>query len=370
MTLRPTAREALTALALIGLFSLPINLLLGSRIPREAFTRDFVGQIARYARERDRYDLVFLGESRTVTDFDPEQLDPLLGTHSLNLGHWAHRFPTQYPSYRDLVKRLAPGTVVVWSVGYSNFAPHLPTVNFAYAIPVRLVPRYLRWGYAPTLIQDNVASGMLDVVPAHAIRDRLYDFVTAKVASVIPTAMAGGRPPLRNQATFDSLRALLLADSTIEHVNPRLDGDTITSLEVLKRRGNYTRIEIDSTYFRAHQRALAAAVRPLTGAFESEAPYWNTFEGILELFRSRHVRLIVNELSQAPAIEAVGDNAARHREFMDHVHAVVEARGIPYVRVAWESFADADYFDAYHLNSRGLARFMPMFADSLRRRLR
>jgi hypothetical protein len=52
------------------------------------------------------------------------------------------------------------------------------------------------------------------------------------------------------------------------------------------------------------------------------------------------------------------------------VRAVVEARGIPYVRVDWDAFSDADYFDAYHLNSRGIARFTPMFAAAVAPALR
>ena len=46
------------------------------------------------------------------------QIDPLLGTHSINLSYWAHWFPTQYPSFQDLVPRLASGATVNFRVGY------------------------------------------------------------------------------------------------------------------------------------------------------------------------------------------------------------------------------------------------------------
>src|SRR5712675_571898 len=103
MSLRPPVRTALLYGAWLLAFSVPPNLALHTVMTRTPRTRDIAGQIERYRRERTRYDMVFLGDSRAVLSIDPEQIDPLLGTHSLNLAHQANRLATQYASFLDLL---------------------------------------------------------------------------------------------------------------------------------------------------------------------------------------------------------------------------------------------------------------------------
>ena len=86
-----------------------------------------------YAANPDRYDLVFIGDSRTYCGIHPEYLDPLLGTRSVNIANFAHWFPTQFAMERDLGASLR-GRTVVWTVGHQNFTP----INLQPVYPLRL----------------------------------------------------------------------------------------------------------------------------------------------------------------------------------------------------------------------------------------
>ncbi|MBI1796069.1 MAG: hypothetical protein HYR74_03345 [Candidatus Eisenbacteria bacterium] len=373
MGLRPSLQRAITYVAWLLALSVPPNLILLRYAARTSHGGSPREKMERFARDRHRYNLVFVGDSRTYTDFDPGQLDPLLGTRSFNLAHWAHWFPTQYASFRDLIPLLDSGTVVVWSVGHQNFRPVDATVNAAYPIPVVEVPRYLGWGYAFPAIEDNVASSFLDGLPVHAKRDRIHAFLGTLTPQLRARAAGGPAPALENQAPYDSIARTLAADPAVERVRPFVDGSLITSAEVFKLRGNYTRVELAPAYFRGKQRGLAETkARELAEPGRRDEPfapapeYWNTFAGALDLFQRHHVRLVVNEVEEAPYNYAIGGHDGGYRAFMRRVRAYVEGRGIPYTRVAWEAFADSEYFDFNHLNSRGIAHFTPLIAAQLR----
>ena len=366
MSLRPSSRKVLAYLSWMVVFSLPPNLAilyLTSRIPHAWDVRE---KLELFAQDAGRYNLVFVGDSRTYCDFDPDQIDPLLGTRSFNLAVWANWFPTQYPSYQDLIPLLRPGTVVVWSIGHQNFRPIAPTVNFAYPIGLRNVPRYLRWGYPMAEIEDNVASSLLNVFPIHASRDRVMSYLGGFNPLGTWGAPQGPATPLENASRYEELRKQMLADSTVYRVRPWIDGSEITSIEVLKVRGNYTRIELSPDYLRAKQRAMFEALEPMSGPFTPAPQFWNTFVGILDLFQRHHVRLVVNEVEEAPSHYATPEDTKACRAFMKKVRAFVESRGIPYLRVAWEDFSDEDYFDWNHLNSRGIERYSPRVAALLK----
>jgi hypothetical protein len=363
-------RPILAQLMWLAVFAIPPNLALLYVAGRTVRIMDVREKIARFANDRGRYDLVFVGDSRTYCDFDPEQIDPLLGTHSFNLAYWAHWFPTQYPSFQDIIPLLEPGTVVVWSIGHRNFRPVQATVNTAYPIGLGNVGRYLRWGYPPSAIEDNVASSFLDVAPVHAQRDRIRSLFPLLTIPFVPSGAGGSAVSLENQSRYDALKAQLELDKTVERVRPWIDGSTVTSIEVLKTRGNYTRIELSPSFFREKQSELAQGIRPLPEGFTASPEYWNTFVGILDLFQSHHVRLIVNEVEEAPYNYDIAANAEASRSFMREVRSYVERRGIPYTRVAWEEFGNDDYFDYNHLNSQGIARFTPLLAAQLRPYLR
>lgn len=358
-----------------------LNLVLVRLYERRPHTPDVREKQAAYLRAPAGWDLLFLGDSRTYTDFDPDRLDPLLGTHSLNLAYWAHWFPTQYASFRELIPHIPPGTVVVWSVGEQNFRASSNAVNAAYSIRPWLLPRYVEWGYAVTDLQDNVAAGVLDVIPVHALRDPLRNYLASRVqgleagAPASATEETGGGSGAGGAITagrdaYERLRSVYEADPRVYRVRPWVDEGHVTSIEVLTRRGFYMREEIDTTFFRRKQAELMAHTDTLASAFTAEPRYWRTFLAILDEFQRHHVRLVVDRVEEAPYHYARGSDRRRVDAFMAEVQHEVERRGYPWVSVDWSRFVDADYFDHDHLNRRGVERFTPLFAAALAPHLR
>ncbi len=86
--------------------------------------------------------------------------------------------------------------------------------------------------------------------------------------------------------------------------------------------------------------------------------YWRMFEEMLDLFQSHGVRVIVNEMEEAPFIYRNQLLREKWRAFMrDVVSRRVREAGFPYVHVDFDRLTDDDYFDYNHLNSRGIAKF-------------
>jgi len=127
------------------------------------------------------------------------------------------------------------------------------------------------------------------------------------------------------------------------------------------------RIELDPSYFRAKQRELWLARKVDDGEPEfCDEEIWKTFVAIVDLFQEHKVRLVVCELEYAPFAYPSVAERSRCRGFMNQVRSYLENRGIAYIRVDWDRFTDADYFDSIHFNSNGVERFMLLVVEQLR----
>ncbi len=334
-----------------------------------------------YRHHARECDLIFLGDSRTYCAFDPEGIDPLLGTRSINLAQWAHWFPTQYPHFKALLPLVPPDTVVVWSIGRCNFHSSGP-FNSNYLIGLEDAWRYLAWGHSWKALEPNLATTMANGWNKvtwwwPACHDR--PAALAKMAKQFP-GLSPPRPDsnrrLAHQEEFDAIRLRFASSPHVSGVSPLIDGDSITSAAIFKSRGNYLRIEIDHDYFRAKQCAWPESIRdkpqPAAGTSTAAAPvqaepaFWRNFIAIVDLFEKYKIRLVVNEVEEAPWVYAHSQGNQADRAFMQTVADYVRQRGFTYVRVDWDQFHDADYFDYNHLNSDGVARFTPLIAEQLR----
>jgi len=332
--------------------------------------------------EREAFDLIFVGDSRTYCGMHPDLMDPLLDTRSLNLARWANWFPTQYPLLADLLPSLPAGTRVVWSLGHANFAPVFQEVNTAYRIGAKNLPRYLSWGYRFADLRQN----LLFYLPLTQVvgrgrqwRGQIQDLLERPLfpppapqadPSAGPAKAPQGATPEAREAKLSPLERWR-RDPAVAEVIPRYESGRVASLEVLKRRGAYLRVELEPAFFRAKQ---AEGRRRALKAGAPQAPvhpaYWATFQaicGLLEEARERGVVVVVNEVEEAPS--TYGSEAYREvfRTLMrERVQPEVERRGLPYLRVDWDRFSDADYFDHNHLNQRGVQRLAPLLAEQLR----
>ncbi len=334
-----------------------------------------------YRTYSSKYDLVFVGDSRTYCGIHPDLIDKNLGSHSINMARFAHWFPTQYPYYQDLVKNIPAGTTVVWSIGHQNFVP-ATSIQPVYPIKLKNVPSYLIWGYSIESLADNLIhyDPLTQLIAARTkMREALNGFMQKPVEfnnAVAHVPNAGANPgavaaPVNTlKAEEQKLEAEYRKDPSVYGVCfPEEDGK-IASVVLMKYGGSYYRIERDPSFFRRKQAETHAKVlsKPLPAnfVFEPSPEYWHTFKNTLELFKKNNIKLVVNEMEEAPHNYHNMQERAEYRRFMrEQVEPCVRQLGFAYTRVDYSQFADDDYFDYNHFNSKGCDRYDKMLAEQL-----
>jgi hypothetical protein len=367
-----------TRLAVTGLFLLLMALVAGIYLDRSEGSQTLRHRVMDYAAKPDRYDLVFIGDSRTYCGIHPEYLDPLLGTRSVNIANFAHWFPTQFAMERDLGPSLR-GRTVVWTIGHQNFTP----INLQPVYPLRLDTAWdlVRLGLTMPGLADTFLQSFT-VTRVFSERSKLKAQLQGLLQVPAAPARAGtARPPPdayvsalsrdQAQAAAASLRFTLKDDPTVASVSDVYDAGALTSLVIYRKGGGYERVEIDHAYFRWQQQR--AAPRRMTDAaaaaysFQADPRMLELFQLMLDDFRRNGVKLIVNEIEEAgfmyphPAVRA-----AARRFMQTEVRRRVEAAGFTYVRADLDLLTDSDFFDYNHLNRSGIAKYSPMLAKLLK----
>lgn len=334
-----------------------------------------------YRQHTARYDLIFLGDSRTYCGLHPDEIDPLLSTRSCNLSMFAHWLPTQYPAIADLVGDIPASTTVVWSIGSGNFAPVgvERTIRDAYPVGLRNVPTYLSWGYRWADLQPNLVRSATQDWPGR-LSTKLKAWgeipVSSREASRAEsfTQRVTSQPTDRSEKELEKLLLKCRADPRVSNVEILRDPakGTVTSVAVMTADGAYRRYELDRRYFRQQQAAHAEelnqqrANEPGAAEFHPDAAYWKTFLAILKLFERHQVRVIVNEIPEAPYVYRHSAAARAEREFIRmEARRAVELHGFRWVSADVSSLKDDDYFDHNHLNSQGIERYSRLMADVL-----
>jgi hypothetical protein len=322
-----------------------------------------------YGQGSPRLDLGYVGDSRTYCAMHPDLLDTLLGVRSVNLAHWANWLPTQYAQFKDLIRVMPAGTTVVWSVGHQNFQPVNDRIHAAYPIGLGRIPRYLSLGYSLDSLKDNLvffnpATTVLGWMPQ--LRQRVDQTLERPVRGRTDVA---GTMPERPDALPD-LMARIRDDPATDSTEILSEDGRVTSVAVIKINGAYERMELTPDYFRDKQRQNAVELQNGMG----EQPeillpadeYWNTFLAILDLCREHDIRLVVNEVEEAPYVYLTAERKQSFRRFMrETVEPEVTARGFPFVRVDFDLLSDEYYFDFNHLNQDGIRKYSRLLADKL-----
>jgi len=376
--------------------------------PSEFPLADSLRVKTQYYREHPKdFDLLLFGDSRTYCNMQPHLLDPLLGTRSVNLGTWGHYFATQLGQLEAIADAIPEGTTVLWSIGHRNFQPVdrllwwdvFPAVQQEpfpadgawwldkYPIGLKNAPRFLWWGYPWHAVKRNV----MRYCPLGAVFQQAQtyrftwnrrrenpvaalDFFVTAQAETAPTPPPETPPaPGPHAATVPAELERLRANPDTARAGVMSEEGHPTSVAVYTRQGSYYRVELDRAFFRGRQQDLIEAIeagrRPGAEAavFEPSPPLWRNFLAILDCFQAHGLRVVVNEMEEAPFIyEAWGGRGVLRQFMRERVEPVVRERGIPYVRVDFDTLRDQDYFDFDHLNQVGLVRFTPMLADALR----
>lgn len=325
---------------------------------------DLPGKTALYLARPHDYDLIFLGDSRTYCALHPEHLDPLLGTRSLNLSHWANWLPTQYPQASDLAPVVPPGTTVVWTIGEQNFSPG--QILDKYPIGLARVPEYLGFGIGLGQMVDNLAAfNPLGVLYARRadILERLLQLADRPLFA----AADSGQGSAAGQET--ALVREALAKPGVVRAEVQSPTGRPVAVAQFMLGGGYLLEELDPEHFRARQnKGGAAAESGPEAGLAPDPSRWALFLAMLDLFHQHGLRVVVNVLEEAPHIYAAAPGKKQAaRAFMDGpVRREVETRGFAFIRADLDLLTDADYFDFNHLNSRGAKKYAALLAPVLR----
>jgi hypothetical protein len=328
-----------------------------------------------------KYDILFVGDSRTYCGIHPEYLDPLLGTRSINLASFAHWFPTQFAMIRDLGPSLS-GRTVVWTIGHQNFTainiqPVYP-VKIGHAVDIVRMGLNMT-GLANSLLQSyTLTRGVAEKTQLLGDLQSLLQ-IPAPPAKVEPRK--GNTPAVgafvstvsqdKAQQSATNLGRALKHDPTVASFSPVYDSGAVTSVVIYHHAGGYERVEIDQDYFRWQQKRITP--KPMTNeaaahyVFEADHRMLKLFDVMLDEFKRSGAKLIVNEIEEAGFMYAHPKIRAAARLFMQtEIRRRVEAAGFTYVRADLDRLEDADFFDYNHLNSRGIAKYSPMLAELLK----
>ena len=346
-------------------------------------------RFAYYKAHRDEFDLVFLGDSRTYCGIHPERIDPPLGSRSINLSSFTNWFPTQYAEAKQLAEIVPKGTTVVLTTGQVNFSC-IGKIQRVFPIDIPTALRYSTMKIPREGLWDNVAY-FNPYLHFWAIRGEIRESFltwarTANTASLaVPTAELRV-PPINPLVLSRSIKdrhelpaevAEIVrnygSDPQVTLVDLSEDGDRITSVIVYYRGGGYYRIEVDHEFFREKQQGAPRAtdiVTTPTGTVTAPSPEpdcLGLFDLILEEFQRRGVKVIINEIEEAPYVYGSPEARRAFRDVMrTSVRPKVESRGFPYVTTDLDRLQDSDYFDYNHLNSNGIEKYAPMLAAALR----
>ena len=337
-----------------------------------------------YLENAAQYDLLFLGDSRTFCGIDPDYLDEIVGTRSYNLAHWANWFPTQYAQFSEVIPLIPEGTTVVWTLGHQNFGKAADSEEIKTNYPIRRgqIKDYLSWGYSLGLLSDNLAhyahENFTFLYPSSRYNIVLNNYLRKEVSD--DGAMDNANPDISDKVvvTSEELAGMIAHQSSVGESSYVFEADGhITSVLAHKTNGNYTRIELDSAFFRLKQGENAEKVaaswdRALEGqTFQADPKYWNNFVAILQLFHDYKIKLIVNDIEEAP--NNYGNQSAIREYFtsftLKKVKPYVESMGFTYVKANFDQITNEYYFDYNHLNSKGVKKYSTQLAELIHNNL-
>ncbi len=308
-----------------------------------------VAKIAAYRQSPQEYDWLIIGDSRAFCAFQPDQLAEYGVKNAVNLAHWGVWMPAQYAILRDILPHVPPGATLIWSIGSIGFQTG------------DILPNYpLGWGNLPVLLQAGFLPGqmaenlLLTLPPLGVVANRIA--LRERGDALLE------RPILTRDAQSDEgdVAQTGLPAPLVGRVELFRDQGRLVSRGIFKTNGAYLRQEVDGAFYRTRQHAQS--VPP----YRPDPAYVALFGQILDMVQASGVRMIVNELEEAPWSYGSLQQRQAVRDWMrTEIRPQVEARGFAYVRVDFDQLGDTDYFDHNHLNSRGAERFNRLIAPLL-----
>lgn len=344
-----------------------------------------------YKLNKEKYKMLYFGDSRTYTNINNLQLDTLLNTSSYNIAMWANWFPNQYSFLQDLLPEVPDNTTIIYSLGHQNF--NHGEIQESYPINAERAKEYYAWGFTIGDLKKPLRQSQTIPSPNLLVcHGEVNNWFSKKIKKIIAVFFCeskkakegkqSNQSPLEKQKSsvatyFSVLKNKLANESEVEKIVDFKQNDTTTSYEVYWRRGNYWRIELDSLYFRNKQRQnILTNLKEMKfenwQKFTIDERYWKNFEAIITLLKKHQNRLniIFNEVVEAPNQYVINNKNIYEKVMNLKVRSYVQNNGFKYIKVYASDFPDHYYFDYNHLNNKGSCVYSSRLADTLKTHLK
>jgi hypothetical protein len=401
----------------VGILNIVIYFLLLNDLKSRAISPNPIGSLDQkleyYKLHRKDYKVVFIGDSRTFTNINNCQIDTILQTNSFNMAMWANWFPTQYSFLQDFLPQVPDGTTLIFSLGYQNF--NYGDIQETYPIEYDRAKEYINWGFSLRDLKKTLVYNNSKVLPIlflsqshnHAwLKEEMDNYLAVfscknksrkteqiqeeETRQVIPEKIDNNPAPV-SSANKNTVKYLLIGNKNNSNqsifeefsknpeaglVKQKFQGDTLTSVEVFWKKGNYWRIEIDTFFFRKKQLFNTPAKSNLKtdsniSPFIPDSRYWKNFEAITRLFKthSKRLNIIFNKVDEAPYTYAYGRKSSDN--FLNNiVKNYIINQGFAYITVDVRDMPDSYYFDNNHMNSKGTIIYTQRLASILKEKIK
>lgn len=379
--------------------------------------RSLLQRLNYYLANRDRYNVIFFGDSQSHLGIHPILINDAAGIRGYNLTYPSTFLPLQYALISELAPKIPKSTTVVLDVTFQNFEKKndLPIEAF-YPVPLKLALQMWLWRLPQTGLLNNVLYfgrfthflATRAEVRSDAVSLLSYPLATptasAQAASEGEYSEVGGMQFAKtknglfwrnisaetgpaNESAFpgdipapsdlpqDKEKNARLIDfySKIPGVEAveAIEANGVTNSTMLSfSDGSSCRMEVTPDFFRRQQQM----VRPFSEAQARTYPLpavepikVKIFAAMLDALKAQGIHVVVNAIEEAPMFR---QHPLRTKRIRDRLQEIVEplakSRGYDFIRIDWDAFDDTDYFDTTHLNCRGSQRLAPMLADKLR----
>lgn len=334
-----------------------------------------------YKLNKDSFNLLFVGDSRTYTNIHNYALDSLIGSKSYNHAVWANWFPTQYAFLVDFLPQIPDSTCLVFSYGHQNFMDG--EIQETYPINKALLSDYYNWGFTyadllnPISLSDNSLNKYV-FIEKKRNRKSISAFLNRQLAVLFSSHKGNKSIQTINNvesSRVETSRALQMRNyyNKLEQVvatEVKYSNDTATSVEVYWKKGNYWRVEITPDFFRRkqieNQRLLSKSYTPQK-IFEPDKRYWNNFLAIAKLLgkHSKRLKIFVNEMEEAPYTYKLSGHFIYNEFIGKTVNPILKENNLNIIKVDVNEFPDNYYFDYNHLNTEGSKIYTQKLAEIL-----
>jgi len=360
-------------LYIVGVFSLFLlfgnstvfykNYLFSKSTEKDKLLLTPIGKLEHLKENINKYDLIFLGSSKSYIGINPTVVSQELNMTTFNYASMAHWFPTQYSQFKKIVPLLENQTVV-WTISYEMFQESSVTrheeivkdsMNQTFYLDIFDYFEYLSMGFSNSDILDNMLLKYMNpdfiLFVRESIQEKLRGFLNKDLC-------VSKHIKIKDNVEID-VKPLL--DKYNNYFDYRLiNGININNamFYIYKNDGHLACIELEKEYLRKQQKQTFQKIIRVSKKKEK------IFQKIIKLFSKNNINLIVNVYWDAPYTYSK-NKLLEQQVYMNEVRKYVLENKLVYLNNN-NILTNSDFFDASHLNANGADKYSKILSGQLK----